>query len=310
MRFSLARWLVPVSCLALFVPGLVSARVSDATTGLSASGQAAGLSSLCSGSATECIATLLGRVLNVLFGFLGIILLGYVLYGGFVWMTSSGGKDVDQAKGILRNAIIGLIIIVSSFSISNFVLGQLGQISGLGSSSGGTDSSVSGAGGGATNPTVDQLTDGGLRLCCYGNPLPAATCINDCQNTPTAFGLTAPVTESACRTACGSRICTGGNASDPRPLAGQSQCRPGEPGGAPTTGGAGGACATFESTLPPTDRCGRCVYTCQRNTICNIVPTNNVGGRPREAATTGDLTTQAGHCRNVVCTGTQECTST
>lgn len=306
MRFSLARWLVPVSCLALLVPGLVSARVSDANTGLSASGQAAGLSSACSGSATDCIATLLGRVLNVLFGFLGIILLGYILYGGFVWMTAGGGKDVEQAQGIIRNAIIGLIIIVSSFAISNFVLGQLGQISGLGS--GGGTSGASDTGSGGTNPTVDQLTDGGLRLCCYGNPLPMATCINDCQNTPSAFGLSGSVTETACRTACGSRICTGGNASDPRPVAGQSQCRPGEPGGTPTTGG-GGACAAFEATLPPSDRCGRCVYTCQRNTICNIVPTNNVGSKPREAATSQDLSTQAGHCRNVVCTGTQECTN-
>lgn len=222
MHLSLARWIVPVSCIALLVPVLASARVSDATTGLSASGRAAGLSSACSSSATACIATLLGRVLNILFGFLGIILLGYILYGGFVWMTASGSKDVDQAQTIIRNAVIGVVIIACSFAISNFVLARLGEIAGVG----GTGSSATAPDGtsGSGNPTVDEVRDGALRLCCYANPLPMATCLRDCQQSPTAFGLTTSATTQACTTACNARICTGGTPADPRPVTGQLQC--------------------------------------------------------------------------------------
>ncbi len=304
MHLSLARWIVPVSCIALLVPVLASARVSDASTGLSASGRAAGLSTACSGSATQCIATLLGRVLNILFGFLGIVLLGYVLYGGFVWMTASSSKDVDQAKSIMINAVIGCLIIVCSFAISNFVLGRLGEIAGIGS---GTSNSAGSSGSGSSgSATVDQLRDGQARPCCYGNPNPMLSCLTDCQRNPAAFGVTAPATEASCTTPCGSRLCVGGSPSDPRPVAGQLQCTPGSPTERPA-GNQTSACQTFDATPPPVERCALCVNQCQRNTICNANPNNNVGSRPREQATAAELTAQAGHCRTT-CVGSGACT--
>jgi hypothetical protein len=72
---------------------------------------------------------IIGQLINIVLGFMGILLLAYLLYAGFLWMTAGGdSKQVDKAKDMIRNAIIGLIIIVASFAISNFVLTQLVNI--------------------------------------------------------------------------------------------------------------------------------------------------------------------------------------
>lgn len=71
---------------------------------------------------------IIGNIINIVLGFLGVLLLVYLIYAGFLWMTSSDSKGPEKAKEMIRNAIIGLIIIVSSFAISNFVLTQLPNV--------------------------------------------------------------------------------------------------------------------------------------------------------------------------------------
>lgn len=73
----------------------------------------------------------IGSIINAVLGFLGIILLGYLLYAGFLWMTSGGESEkAGEAQTMIKNAVIGLIIIVASFAISSFVLNQLTNIAG------------------------------------------------------------------------------------------------------------------------------------------------------------------------------------
>ena len=65
-------------------------------------------------------------IVNVLLGFLGIIAIIIILYGGFVWMTAGGNEEkVSQAKKIITAGIIGLVIIFVSFAIASFVITQL-----------------------------------------------------------------------------------------------------------------------------------------------------------------------------------------
>ena len=65
-------------------------------------------------------------IVNVLLGFLGIVAIIIVLYGGFVWLTSGGNEEkVSQAKKIITAGIIGLVIIFVSFAIASFVITQL-----------------------------------------------------------------------------------------------------------------------------------------------------------------------------------------
>jgi hypothetical protein len=69
---------------------------------------------------------LAASLINILLGFLGIIAVVIILYGGFVWMTAGGNEDkVSQARKILIAGIIGLIISLADFAIANFILTQL-----------------------------------------------------------------------------------------------------------------------------------------------------------------------------------------
>jgi hypothetical protein len=66
------------------------------------------------------------RLIRVALGFLGLIALVIVLYGGFVWMTSGGNEEkISKAKKILTNGLIGLIIILMAVGITQYVLNTL-----------------------------------------------------------------------------------------------------------------------------------------------------------------------------------------
>ncbi len=72
----------------------------------------------------------IGNVINALLSLLGFVLLFFMLYAGFLWMTAQGdSKQVDKAKGMIRDAIIGLTIIALSFALTAFVLKTVSGIS-------------------------------------------------------------------------------------------------------------------------------------------------------------------------------------
>jgi len=77
---------------------------------------------------------IVGRIIQILLSFLGAIAIVIIMYAGFIWMTSNGDEEkITQAKGILKNAVIGLIIILSSWAITTFILTRLaGAIDGTG----------------------------------------------------------------------------------------------------------------------------------------------------------------------------------
>lgn len=67
-----------------------------------------------------------GRIINVVLGFLGVIAVGIILLGGFKWMTGGGNEDkVGEAKKLLGAGVIGLVIILSAWAIATFVINQL-----------------------------------------------------------------------------------------------------------------------------------------------------------------------------------------
>lgn len=84
------------------------------------------------------LVTVIGRIIYIFLGLLGVVLLVLLLYAGFLWMTSAGEADkIDTAKKIIRNAIIGLIIIASSWAITAFVINALSGAVGMGGIQGG-----------------------------------------------------------------------------------------------------------------------------------------------------------------------------
>ena len=66
------------------------------------------------------------RIINIFMMFLGILAVSLTIFAGFKWMTSAGNEEnVAAAKKILKNAVIGLVIILSSWGIVAFILGRL-----------------------------------------------------------------------------------------------------------------------------------------------------------------------------------------
>lgn len=71
------------------------------------------------------------KIIQFALGFLGLISLFIVIYAGFLWMTSGGNQDkIADAKKWLKNGIVGLLIILSSWGIVVFVFKTFFDISG------------------------------------------------------------------------------------------------------------------------------------------------------------------------------------
>lgn len=78
------------------------------------------------------------NLLNILFTFLGIIAVIVIMYAGWLWMTSAGEQDkVDKAKKIIIGAVIGLVVILASYSIVAFIVRQMEGVAGGGGGGGG-----------------------------------------------------------------------------------------------------------------------------------------------------------------------------
>lgn len=96
--------------------------VSNFKSGLTAAAGGAGLLNAASPG------TLVGNLINVILSLAGIVLVGLLVYAGILYMQ--GGQDeskIKQAKGIILNSIIGLILILSAYAISTFVISALIQ---------------------------------------------------------------------------------------------------------------------------------------------------------------------------------------
>ena len=67
-----------------------------------------------------------GKIVQVFLSLLGIIFLVLMLYSGYSWMTAAGDQGkVERAQNTIRRAIIGLIITIGSYAITQFILVKL-----------------------------------------------------------------------------------------------------------------------------------------------------------------------------------------
>lgn len=78
------------------------------------------------------------KIIQIFLGFLGLLAVIIIIYAGFLWMTARGdAEQIAKAKKWMINAVIGLIIILSSFAIASFVLSKLSEATGSGNGGGG-----------------------------------------------------------------------------------------------------------------------------------------------------------------------------
>ncbi len=70
---------------------------------------------------------LIGNIIKTILTIVGALALAMFVYGGFTWLTSSGSPEkVKKGKDILIWAVIGLIVIFTSYTAVDFVLTALG----------------------------------------------------------------------------------------------------------------------------------------------------------------------------------------
>lgn len=83
------------------------------------------------------IAYFAGNIIKALLSLLGVIVLIFMVYGGYLWMASGGNEQmVKKSKDILFNTIIGLIIVIAAFAITDFIMkGITGAVNSSGSAS-------------------------------------------------------------------------------------------------------------------------------------------------------------------------------
>lgn len=105
----------------LAVPILTLAQVAEPNifTGLNAVGENAGLRR---GTLPDFIATMIRWVL----GLIGVILVALFVYGGVMYATSAGSEEkIETGKRIMTYTIIGVVIIVAAFIISEYIIRAL-----------------------------------------------------------------------------------------------------------------------------------------------------------------------------------------
>lgn len=105
----------------LFLPVTARAESLADTLGLTGFGDQTNL--IKPGADINSTKTVIANIINIMLGFLGMIFTVLIIYGGFKWMLSRGNSSqVDEAKSVIKNATIGLTIVLLSYVISRTIL--------------------------------------------------------------------------------------------------------------------------------------------------------------------------------------------
>jgi len=123
---------------------------------------------------TTDVSVMAGKVLGAILSLVGILFFGLMLYGGILWMTARGNEQqTSKAYDTIISAVIGLVIVLSSYVIVNFVFKTVGS-GGSGSSATACSNPLSGLGRDCSTSPCDDL--GSLVSCA---PDPVSRCVSN-----------------------------------------------------------------------------------------------------------------------------------
>ena len=75
---------------------------------------------------TDFLQTKTGLIISVVLSFVGALFLILMIYAGILWMTAQGNdQQVSKAKGLLMNAIVGMIIVFAAYALTTFLADQV-----------------------------------------------------------------------------------------------------------------------------------------------------------------------------------------
>jgi len=65
----------------------------------------------------------LGSIVSLVLSIIGIIFIIFIIYAGYLWMTAFGNDTkLEKSKEILKQSIIGLIVVIAAYAISYFIV--------------------------------------------------------------------------------------------------------------------------------------------------------------------------------------------
>jgi len=74
----------------------------------------------------KSLSTIVGGVIQSGLSLLGLVFLVLMVYAGYLWMIARGDDaKVEKSKEIIKAAITGMIIVVSAYAITFFVVSKL-----------------------------------------------------------------------------------------------------------------------------------------------------------------------------------------
>lgn len=63
--------------------------------------------------------------LNIVYFLAGVIAIIVIIVGGITYATSAGnGGNITKAKNLILYSVVGLVVVLSAFVITNFVIGR------------------------------------------------------------------------------------------------------------------------------------------------------------------------------------------
>ena len=71
----------------------------------------------------------IGNIIQIALGFVGTLFLILIIVSGFQWMTAGGNATtIETAKKRIINSVVGLLIVLTAFTITLEVLNRTGDI--------------------------------------------------------------------------------------------------------------------------------------------------------------------------------------
>jgi heme/copper-type cytochrome/quinol oxidase subunit 2 len=84
--------------------------------GLNTAGETAGFED-------QNLIDLMPATINVILGMMGILVFGFFIYAGILYLTSQGNKEmVEKAKKIMQYTVLGMLVIIAAYAIVSYVL--------------------------------------------------------------------------------------------------------------------------------------------------------------------------------------------
>ena len=107
------------------------------------------------GLSQEDLSSQSGVLIQRVLGIMGILFFGLAVYAGIIWMLARGNEtEAERAQNTLIGAVIGLVVVVSAYSVTNLLLTRLN------STVEGTASSNSDIGDGPPGCCLDRVNAG------------------------------------------------------------------------------------------------------------------------------------------------------